>query len=77
MPPAETGVTTLARAVLSIADDQFPIEMRGPGAGMIDVLAAKKGAKDVVRQRFEAFGTAGQASKIRPVSLERLSRLYQ
>lgn len=43
MPPAETGVTTLARAVLAIADKPFPMEIRGPGALMIEALAAKKG----------------------------------
>ncbi len=43
MPPEETGVTTLARAVLAITEKPFPIEVRGPGAGMIGVLAAHKG----------------------------------
>lgn len=43
MPPAETGVATLARALLAITDDPFPLEMRGPGASMLGVLAAEKG----------------------------------
>ncbi len=43
MPPAETGVTTLAKAVLAIADNPFPLEIRGPGASMLEALAAKKG----------------------------------
>lgn len=43
MPPPETGVTTLARAVLAITEKPFPIEMRGPGASMIEALAAHKG----------------------------------
>jgi carboxypeptidase PM20D1 len=43
MPPAETGVVTLAKAVLAIADKPFPIEVRGPGASMMESLAAKKG----------------------------------
>ncbi|MDK2762004.1 MAG: M20 family peptidase [Sphingopyxis sp.] len=43
MPPAETGVTTLARAVLAITENPFPIEMRGPGATMVEALAAHKG----------------------------------
>ncbi len=43
MPPAETGVTTLARAVLAITESPFPIEMRGPGAAMVEALAAHKG----------------------------------
>jgi len=43
MPPAETGVTVLAKAVLAIADDPFPLELRGPGLSMIEALAARKG----------------------------------
>ncbi|WP_246427286.1 M20 family peptidase [Sphingopyxis panaciterrulae] len=43
MPPAETGVTVLAKAVLAIADDPFPLELRGPGLSMIEALAAEKG----------------------------------
>lgn len=43
MPPAETGVTTLARAVLAITENPFPMEMRGPGAAMVESLAAHKG----------------------------------
>ena len=43
MPPEETGVATLARAVLAITEKPFPIEIRGPGASMIGVFAAHKG----------------------------------
>ncbi|OJW26944.1 MAG: peptidase M20, partial [Sphingopyxis sp. 65-8] len=43
MPPSETGVETLAKAILDITGDPFPMEVRGPGASMIEVLAAKKG----------------------------------
>ncbi|KTE21969.1 peptidase M20 [Sphingopyxis sp. H050] len=43
MPPAETGVETLAKAILAITAKPFPLEMRGPGASMIEALAAKKG----------------------------------
>jgi fructose-bisphosphate aldolase class II len=39
--------------------------------------AAKRAAKDVVRLRYEAFGCAGQASRIRPVPLERLIANYR
>src|SRR3546814_3663413 len=34
MPPAETGVTVLAKAVLAIADDPFPFDLRGPGVSI-------------------------------------------
>lgn len=43
MPPAQTGVATLAKAVLAIADKPFPMEVRGPGARMIEALAERKG----------------------------------
>ena len=43
MPPAETAVTTLARAVLAITENPFPMEMRGPGAAMVESLATHKG----------------------------------
>ncbi|GAB7541386.1 class II fructose-bisphosphate aldolase [Cupriavidus sp. 8B] len=38
--------------------------------------AAKKGARSVVKLRFEAFGCAGQASRIKPMALERVAKLY-
>ncbi|HYG86627.1 MAG TPA: fructose-1,6-bisphosphate aldolase, partial [Azospirillum sp.] len=38
--------------------------------------AAVDAARDLCKARFEAFGSAGQASRIRPVPLERMSNLY-
>ncbi|TCS13299.1 M20 family peptidase [Caulobacter sp. BK020] len=38
-PPARTGVTTLAKAVLAIADHPFPMRFSGPGADMLKSLA--------------------------------------
>lgn len=43
MPPPETGVGTLARAITAITDKPFPMEIRGPGASMLESLAAAKG----------------------------------
>lgn len=40
------------------------------------LLAAKKGARSVVKLRFEAFGCAGQASRLKPVALEKLAERY-
>jgi fructose-bisphosphate aldolase class II len=34
-------------------------------------------AKDICKARFEAFGCAGQASKIKPMSMEKMSDLYK
>lgn len=38
--------------------------------------AAKEAMKDIVKARFEAFGTAGNASKIKVISLDDMSERY-
>ena len=38
---------------------------------------ARLAAEQVVRARFEAFGCAGQASKIKQVSLEKMAERYK
>lgn len=43
MPPAQTGVVNLAKAVLAINDAPFPIALKGPGADMLAVLGGKAG----------------------------------
>lgn len=43
MPPKEIGTINLAKALIAIHENQFPLELRGPAAGMIDVFAAKAG----------------------------------
>jgi carboxypeptidase PM20D1 len=43
MPPQQTGVVNLARAVLAINDHSFAMELEGPGVKMLEALAAKKG----------------------------------
>ena len=40
------------------------------------LTAAKKAASDICRQRFDAFGCAGQAPKIKPVPLEQMAKRY-
>ncbi len=40
------------------------------------LVAAKKAARGVVKARFEAFGCAGMASKIKPVALEAMAARY-
>jgi fructose-bisphosphate aldolase class II len=40
------------------------------------LMAAKKAARDVVRARFEAFGCAGQASRIKVAALESMVARY-
>jgi len=38
--------------------------------------AARDAAQEICRARFEAFGTAGHASRIRPISLDALAKRY-
>ena len=38
--------------------------------------AARDAARDICRERFEAFGCAGRASRIKPLALEKLARRY-
>ena len=38
--------------------------------------AAVSAARDICKQRFEAFGCAGMADKIKPVSLEKMANRY-
>ncbi|MFZ5668777.1 MAG: M20 family peptidase [Pseudomonadota bacterium] len=42
-PPEETGVETLARAVLAITGKPFPMKFEGPGAEMIKAVAPYSG----------------------------------
>jgi fructose-bisphosphate aldolase class II len=39
--------------------------------------AATAAAKSVVRKRFEAFGCIGKASRIKPMTMDRMDNLYQ
>lgn len=41
------------------------------------MLAATKAMQDICKARFEAFGSAGQASKIVPISCERMAERYK
>ncbi|MBZ0127377.1 MAG: fructose-bisphosphate aldolase class II [Rhodocyclales bacterium] len=38
---------------------------------------AQKAAKEICKLRYEAFGCAGQAAKIKPVSLEKMAERYK
>jgi len=40
------------------------------------LTAAKNAARGIVKARFEAFGCAGQASRIKPLPLEAMARRY-
>jgi carboxypeptidase PM20D1 len=57
-PPKETGVINLAKALIAINDHPFPLELRGPSEGMVEVLAARAGglSKMAVANRW-LFGS--------------------
>ncbi len=40
------------------------------------LIAAKKAAADISKARFEAFGCAGHAHKIKPIELEMMASTY-
>ncbi|QIK37866.1 fructose-bisphosphate aldolase class II [Caldichromatium japonicum] len=40
------------------------------------LIAATKAMKEICKARYEAFGTAGNASKIKPISLEAMANRY-
>ena len=40
------------------------------------LVAAKNAARGIVKTRYEAFGCAGQGSKIKPVSMESMAKRY-
>ena len=41
------------------------------------LIASTKAMKDICKARYEAFGTAGNASKIKPLSLEAMVKRYE
>lgn len=41
------------------------------------LAAARKAAQSICHERFEAFGCAGKASKIRPVALDAMAKRYK
>lgn len=41
------------------------------------LLAAKNAARGIVKARFEAFGCAGQASRLKPISLDAMVKRYK
>ena len=43
MPPKEIGTVNLAKAVIAVHENQYPLELRGPAGSMVEVLAAKAG----------------------------------
>ena len=41
------------------------------------LTVARKGMMEICKARYEAFGCAGQAAKIKPVSMEKMAERYK
>jgi fructose-bisphosphate aldolase class II len=52
-------------------------EQRGEFDPRKAFMAAKKAARGICKARFEAFGAAGQAPKIKPLGMEAMAQRYQ
>ncbi len=67
MPPKETGVINLAKALVAINDHPFPLEVKGPGAAMLATLTASKGGATKVAMAnlwaFESLITSRAGAK--------------
>ncbi len=67
MPPEEIATVALAKAVVAINDKQFPAELKGPSAAMIDVLAARAGGMNkiaVANQWLFGHMIAGKMARV-------------
>ena len=87
----EATKTSLARAQEALSQRFTPAGMVAGTQAMRKVFAehpsefdprkalieARKAAKDICIARFEAFGTAGHAPKIKPIPLETLAKRYK
>ena len=56
--------------------DGWPLELCDTSDPRKFLLAATKAAKDICKSRFEAFGSAGRASHIKPVSFDTMTARY-
>ncbi len=67
MPPKETGVINLAKALVAINDLPFPLEVKGPGAAMLATLTASKGGTTKIAMAnlwaFESLITSRAGAK--------------
>ncbi len=73
----KVNIDTDIRLAMTGATRKLLAQDRGEFDPRKALTAAKKAAKGIVRLRNEAFGCAGQASKIKPVPLERMAVIYQ
>jgi fructose-bisphosphate aldolase class II len=73
----KVNIDTDIRLAMTGAMRQVFAEQPGEFDPRKALAAATKAARGICQQRFEAFGCAGMASKIRPVPLEDMIRRYR
>ena len=73
----KVNIDTDLRLASTGAVRQFLAEHRADFDPRKYLAASTEAMKSIVIERYEAFGTAGQASKIKPISLEAMADRYQ
>jgi len=72
----KVNIDTDIRLAMTGAMRQLLNEKRSEFDPRKALTAAKKAARGICKQRFEAFGCAGQASRIKPLSLDFMATRY-
>jgi fructose-bisphosphate aldolase class II len=72
----KVNIDTDIRLAMTAATRQTLAEDRSEFDPRKFLKAATAAARDICKARFEAFGTAGQAAKIKPVPLEKMAERY-
>lgn len=73
----KVNIDTDIRLAMTGAMRQVLAEQRSEFDPRKALIAAKKAARGICKARFEAFGCAGHASRIRPLSVEDMARRYR
>ena len=72
----KVNIDTDIRLAMTGAMRQLLAEKPGEFDPRKPLIAARKAARGICKARFEAFGSAGQAPRIKPVSLEAMAKRY-
>jgi fructose-bisphosphate aldolase class II len=72
----KVNIDTDIRLAMTGAIRQLMAQQRSEFDPRKALAAARKAAQGICQQRFEAFGCAGQGSRIKPVSLEKMAGRY-
>ena len=73
----KVNIDTDIRLSMTGAMRKLLSEQRGEFDPRKAFMAAKKAARGICKARFEAFGAAGQAPKIKPLGMEAMAQRYQ